>query len=164
MDFIIELSSSQGYSIIFMVDYFTEHTHFIVAKSPFNVKITKHEETKSSLQRSKERMSKYANQKRSPREVFKAEILVLVSSCNIKIPLNFTCKFNHRYYGQYKVAKQINPITYQLELPNNIQFHNTFHVSLLKRFKARYQVWIQSSSAARCCEHLFYVGYKFQIM
>ncbi|KAH7373557.1 hypothetical protein KP509_17G062300 [Ceratopteris richardii] len=78
------------------------------------------EEAKSSLQRSKECMARYANKK---------------SARNITLPQNITHKFNHRYYGPYKVSKQINLITYQVELPNVAQFHNAFHLSLLKRFK-----------------------------
>ncbi|KAH7285882.1 hypothetical protein KP509_33G049800 [Ceratopteris richardii] len=72
---------------------------------------------------------------RRPGEVFEVGDLVLVSACNITLPCNITQNFNHRYYGPYKVAKQINQVTYQLELLDNAQFYNTFHVSLLKLFK-----------------------------
>ncbi|KAH6555919.1 hypothetical protein KP509_22G028200 [Ceratopteris richardii] len=96
---------------------------------------TKLEEAKSSLQRSKERMARYANKKRRPGEEFQVGDLVLVSARNITLPKNITQKFNHRYYGPYKVEKRINEVTYSLELPDNVQFHNAFHVSLLKRFK-----------------------------
>ncbi|KAH7292809.1 hypothetical protein KP509_29G086800 [Ceratopteris richardii] len=96
---------------------------------------TKLEEAKSSLQRSKERMARYANKKRRPGEEFQVGNLVLVSARNITLPKNITQKFNHRYYEPYKVEKWINEVTYSLELPDNVQFHNAFHVSLLKRFK-----------------------------
>ncbi|KAH7373924.1 hypothetical protein KP509_17G079500 [Ceratopteris richardii] len=87
------------------------------------------------LQRSKERMVRYANKKRHPGEVFQVGELVLISPQNITLLRNITHKFNHRYYDPYKVSMQINPVTYKLELPDMAQFHNAFHVSLLKRFK-----------------------------
>ncbi|KAH7277903.1 hypothetical protein KP509_38G014700 [Ceratopteris richardii] len=84
---------------------------------------TKLEEAKSSLQRSKECMARYANKKQRLDEDFQVGDLVLVSACNITLPRNITHKFNHCYYGPYKVDKWIN------------EFHNAFHVSLLKGFK-----------------------------
>ncbi|KAH7289450.1 hypothetical protein KP509_30G002400 [Ceratopteris richardii] len=80
-------------------------------------------------------MARYANKKRWPDEVFQVGDLVLVSARNITLPWNITHKFNHQYYGPYKVSKHINLVTYELELPDVAQFHNAFHVSLLKRFK-----------------------------
>ncbi|KAH7372657.1 hypothetical protein KP509_17G015100 [Ceratopteris richardii] len=94
------------------------------------------EEAKSSLQRSKERLARYANKKLRPDEDFQVGDLVLVSARNITLPKNITHKFNHRYYGPYKVEKRINEVTYSLELPDNIQFLNAFHVTVLKRFKS----------------------------
>lgn len=47
---------------------------------------------------------------------------------------SLTPKFNHRYYGPYKVLKSYNGVTYKLDLPQHMHIHNTFHVSLLKRF------------------------------
>ncbi|KAH7446238.1 hypothetical protein KP509_01G046400 [Ceratopteris richardii] len=93
------------------------------------------EEAKCSLQQSKECMARYANKKRRPIKDLQVGDLVLVSAHNITLPKNITHKFNHRYYGPYKVEKRINKVTYSLELPDNIEFHNAFHVSLLKRFK-----------------------------
>ncbi|KAH7282648.1 hypothetical protein KP509_35G041800 [Ceratopteris richardii] len=96
---------------------------------------TKLEEAKSNLERSKQRMAKYANRKQSPEATFNVGDLVLLSSRSLTLPRNFAPKFNHCCYGPYKVAKQINQVTYQLELPDNVQFQNVFHVNLLKRFK-----------------------------
>ncbi|KAH7293746.1 hypothetical protein KP509_28G040400 [Ceratopteris richardii] len=93
---------------------------------------TKLEEAKSSLQQSKERMARYVNKKRRPDEDFQVRDLLLVSARNITLPQNIMHKFNHRYYDPYKVEKRINEVTYCLELPDNVQFHNAFHVSLLK--------------------------------
>ncbi|MCO5609271.1 hypothetical protein L7F22_063495 [Adiantum nelumboides] len=67
-------------------------------------------------------------------EFFQAGDLVLVSSQNINLPANLTPKFNHRSYGPYRIVRDFNNVSYQLELPTNVKIHNVFHVSLLKRF------------------------------
>ncbi|KAH7446354.1 hypothetical protein KP509_01G052600 [Ceratopteris richardii] len=61
--------------------------------------------------------------------------LVLVNAKNIILPRNFTPKFNQRYYGPYRIRHRFNQVTYQLDLPPEIHIHNSFHVSLLKRFR-----------------------------
>lgn len=51
------------------------------------------------------------------------------------LPQNLTPKFNHRYYGPYKVVHSYNGVTfrYSLDLPKHWRIHNAFHISL-KRF------------------------------
>ena len=45
-----------------------------------------------------------------------------------------TPKFNHNYYGPYRILQSFNNVTFKLELPPHLKIHNAFHVSLLKRF------------------------------
>jgi hypothetical protein len=41
-------------------------------------------------------------------------------------------KLRQLYYGPYKILKQLNPISFQLQLPATSLIHDVFHCSLLK--------------------------------
>ncbi len=41
-------------------------------------------------------------------------------------------KLSSRYVGHFTIIKQINPVTYKLQLPSQYKIHSSFHVSLLK--------------------------------
>ncbi|GJV03063.1 hypothetical protein Tco_1336632 [Tanacetum coccineum] len=43
-------------------------------------------------------------------------------------------KLNLQYIGPFKILKRVSPVAYTLELPEELSnFHNTFHVSNLKK-------------------------------
>ena len=78
-------------------------------------------------------MAKQANKRRSDVS-FQIGDLLLVNAKHIRLLEPLMAKLNHRFYGQYKVLRCINNVTYKLELQPRLQRHNVFHVSLLKRF------------------------------
>ncbi|KAH7430801.1 hypothetical protein KP509_08G015600 [Ceratopteris richardii] len=80
-------------------------------------------------------MVRNANQNHTEAPDYQVGDLVLANAKNIILPKNFTPKFNHRYYGPYRISHWFNQVTYQLDLPPEIHIHNSFHVSFLKRFR-----------------------------
>ena len=86
-----------------------------------------------NLLKGKEAMINQANKQRKDVS-FQIGDLVLVSAKYMRLPEPSTTKFNHCFYGPYKVLRCINNVTYNLQLPPRLCMHNTFHVSLLKKF------------------------------
>ncbi|KAI2647423.1 Transposon Tf2-11 polyprotein [Labeo rohita] len=58
---------------------------------------------------------------------------VWLSTCDLRLQLPCR-KLSPRYIGPFKIPRQINDVTFQLQLPPRYHIHPTFHVSLLKPF------------------------------
>ena len=43
-------------------------------------------------------------------------------------------KLAPRYCGPFQILERVGPVAYRLDLPNPIQVHYVFHVSLLKQY------------------------------
>ncbi len=72
-----------------------------------------------------------ANRRRRPHPPYQPGQRVWLSTRDIKLRL-LSRKPSPRYVGPFKILKQINEVTYQLELPANYRISPSFHVSLLK--------------------------------
>ena len=53
---------------------------------------------------------------------------------NLKFPYQAT-KLNPKYYGPFRVIKEISPVAYQLQLPPSWNIHPVFHISLLSPYR-----------------------------
>ena len=58
---------------------------------------------------------------------------VWLKGLHLRLPHQST-KLAPKQYGPFKIMKQINPVTYQLMLPNTWQIHPVFHVLLLSPY------------------------------
>ena len=78
----------------------------------------------------------YANQHRRE-ETFKIGDQVLLSTANINIATQNrrpARKLQAKFIGPYTIQEVISPVAYKLALPDTLQVHPVFHISLLKKY------------------------------
>ncbi|TPX36867.1 hypothetical protein SeMB42_g06995 [Synchytrium endobioticum] len=81
----------------------------------------------------KNRYKSNADEGRREEPLFQKGDEVMVSTHNIRTDRP-SKKLEYRWIGPYYIRRQINPVTYEVELPHNLKIHNVFQVSLLKRY------------------------------
>ncbi len=91
------------------------------------------DEAHHHLQRALRRRKMTADLRRSDAPLYQPGQKVWLSTRDIQLRL--PCKkLAPRYVGPFTIQRQINPVTYQLNLPAQYRIHPTFHVSLLKPY------------------------------
>jgi hypothetical protein len=88
-----------------------------------------------NLHHARQQMKKQADKKRSPRtfQVGDSVFVKLQPYVQVSVAPRAHHKLAFRYYGPYSVLKRINPVVYEVQLPENSKIHPVFHVSQLRR-------------------------------
>lgn len=90
-----------------------------------------HDELRTDLEATRQRMTHYANQKRMKGPSFKEGDHVYLLRKNIKTTRP-NSKLDFKKLGPFKISKQLSDVSFRLDLPKNMRIHNTFHISLLE--------------------------------
>ena len=93
------------------------------------------EAARNSIEKARARQEHYADKKR--RDItFKIGDKVLLSTKNFTLPVDSTRskKLTSRYAGPYEIIEVISKVAYRPKLPEDINIHPVFHVSLLKPY------------------------------
>jgi hypothetical protein len=91
--------------------------------------------TKENLQAAQNQQKVYANQHRVDHsfEVGDLVFLRLQPYRQSSLKRSGAEKLKPKFYGPYRVIRQIGEVEYELELPEGSKSHNVFHVSFLKK-------------------------------
>ncbi|KAK7122940.1 hypothetical protein R3I94_019906 [Phoxinus phoxinus] len=83
------------------------------------------------LQRAVRKQEFQANRRRRPHPSYQPGQRVWLSTRDLKLRLP-SRKLSPKYVGPFRILRQMNEVTYKIELPLNYRISPSFHVSLLK--------------------------------
>jgi deoxyuridine 5'-triphosphate nucleotidohydrolase len=94
-----------------------------------------HDKARTTLEETRNSMSKYYDQNKLPTPNYKEGELVMLNAKNIRTKRP-SKKLAPKLYGPFKILKRIGSHAYQLQLQQRWRIHDVFHVSLLEPYRA----------------------------
>jgi hypothetical protein len=92
-----------------------------------------YEDCKKELEKTSNRMKKYADKTRPESPRYNKGDLVMLNGKNIKIR-HPSQKLDHKLYGPFEILESISPTAIRLRLPKTWKIDPIFHVSLIEPF------------------------------
>src|SRR5690606_21607830 len=90
------------------------------------------------LAKNRVKMIRQTANKRMAQPAYKMGDLVMVDSCNMKSKRP-SKKLDHKKIGPFKIIKQVGKRACRVQLPGQVKFHPTFHVSMLEPYRKSIQ-------------------------
>ena len=88
---------------------------------------------KKALEAARERMSNYADTRRTPPPAYKVGDAVMLSTAHLKLKRP-SRKLEHKFIGPFQIQQLISPTAVRLTLPHKWKTHPTFHVAEVEPF------------------------------
>ena len=86
-----------------------------------------------ALEAARERMTKYADTRRTPPPAYKVGNAVMLSTAHLKLKRP-SQKLDHKFIGPFQIQQLISPTALRLTLPHKWKTHPTFHVAEVEPF------------------------------
>ena len=88
---------------------------------------------KKALLAARERMTKYADSRRTPPPAYKVGDAVMLSTTHLMLKRP-SRKLDYKFNGPFKIQQHISPTALRIMLPHKWRTHPTFHVAEVKPF------------------------------
>ena len=97
-------------------------------------------------------MKKYADLNRTERQFSEGELVYLKMQPYRETSLGpqNSLKLTSKWYGPFRILKKIGRVAYKLQLPEDAQIHDVFHVIQLKKHLGKFavpNVWLPNLTA-----------------
>jgi hypothetical protein len=91
-------------------------------------------EARKALEKTQERMRRYADPHRKEPPVYQVGDLVMLNGKNIQTRRP-SRKLDHKNHGPFQIERIISPLAVKLTLPQKWRIHDVFHVSLVEPYR-----------------------------